>query len=77
MENSIPFLGANGFVPAPSSSGFEWSLTNVLLIVIGLVAGGYAVYYFFFKLKETNELQSTEKKKASVDSVEVMADRFL
>ena len=72
MENRIPFFGATGFVPAPRSSGFEWSLTTIVVGIIALFLGGYAVYHLFFKPSKSNDLVLEKKE---VDPLKVMVDR--
>lgn len=74
---SNPFLRATGFVPAPHSSSFGWSITTIFIGVIAFIAGACAVYYFFFRPKETNELKSNNEKMPLVDSIGVMANRSL
>lgn len=74
MENRIPFFGATGFVPAPSSSGFEWSITTIIVGIVALLLGVYAAYHLFFKPSKSNDLVLEKKE---VDPLRVMVDREL
>ena len=72
MESSIPYLGANGFVPDPIVSGFEWSFAKIVLLVLALTALGYGIYYFFFKPLEAKELEPSESETSSVVAINVV-----
>ena len=65
--NEVPYLGEIGYVPPRKS------FTTIVMVVLALVAGGYAIYHFFLKPLKSNESKLAKKE---VDSLKVMVNRL-